>query len=247
MYEASVDAYQFTSDTDELVREHAHLVKRIALHLLARLPASIQLDDLLQAGMLGLLEASTKYDASRGASFATYAGIRIRGAMLDEVRRGDWVPRSVHRNGRALAEAIHHVEARTGREAQDKDVAAHMGLTIAEYHRILADSSGSKLFSFEELMDSDENESTTRQFAAAIAAQGDAKDGYEVDSFKQKLVEAIASLPERDQLVLSLYYDEELNLKEIGEVIGVGESRVSQIMSQATSRLRGKLEEWAQP
>src|SRR5690606_16072227 len=138
---------------EHLVAEYAHLVKRIAHHLTARLPASVQVDDLVQAGMIGLLEAASKFDGSRGASFETYAGIRIRGAMLDEVRRGDWAPRSVHRNARRVADAVREVEANTGREAQDKDIAASLGVSLDEYHRMLTDASGARLFSFEALLE----------------------------------------------------------------------------------------------
>jgi len=120
----------------ELIERYAPLVKRIAYHLLARLPASVQVEDLIQAGMIGLLEVSTKYDASKGASFETYAGIRIRGAMLDEVRKGDWAPRSVHRNTRMVSDAIRSIEAKTGRDAKDHEVAAELQLSLDDYYGI---------------------------------------------------------------------------------------------------------------
>lgn len=221
---------------DDLVGQYAYLVKRIAHHLTARLPDSVQIDDLVQAGMLGLLEAAAKYDGGRGASFETYAGIRIRGAMIDEVRRGDWAPRSVHKNARKVAQAVRVVEARTGKEAQDKDIAAAMGVSLDDYHRMLSDASGARLFSFETLMEVDE--------ASEPAGAEEVAGGLERQAFKRHLADAIAALPERERLVLALYYDEELNLKEIGAVIGVSESRVSQIMSQSTLRLRARLAEW---
>ena len=140
-------ANQQTQET--LVETHALLVKRIAHHLLARLPRSIQLDDLVQAGMLGLLEAVKQYDATKGASFETYAGIRIRGHMLDEVRRNDWVPRSVYRNSRMIAQAVKTVENHLGREAKDHEVAAQLELTLDEYFEMLKDSAGSQLYGFE--------------------------------------------------------------------------------------------------
>ena len=131
----------------ELIERNAPLVKRIAYHLLARLPASVQVEDLIQAGMIGLLEVSTKYDASKGASFETYAGIRIRGAMLDEVRKGDWAPRSVHRNTRMVSDALRAIEAKTGCDAKDHEVAAELNLSLDDYYAILNDTLGSRLFS----------------------------------------------------------------------------------------------------
>ncbi|MBU2323258.1 MAG: RNA polymerase sigma factor FliA, partial [Gammaproteobacteria bacterium] len=133
----------------QLIERYGPLVKRIAYHLLARLPASVQVDDLIQAGMIGLLEASKKYDAGKGASFETFAGIRIRGSMLDEVRKGDWAPRSVHRNSRMVSDAIRIIEARTGRDAKDQEVAAELQLSLEDYYGILGDTLGSRLFSFD--------------------------------------------------------------------------------------------------
>lgn len=227
-----------SQQSDDLVQQHAHLVKRIAQHLLARLPASVQIDDLIQSGMIGLLEASRKYDASKGASFETYAGIRIRGSMMDEIRRGDWVPRSVHRNSRRISEAIKTVEDRVGRDAKDAEVAEEMGVPLDEYYVSLQDSTSGKLFSYEDVLESGETTVISNDV-------GDAPfNGIQQHSFQQALAQAIKCLPEREQLVLSLYYDEELNLKEIGEVLSVSESRVSQIHSQAAMRLRARLSEW---
>ena len=199
----------------------------------------MQVDDLIQSGMIGLLEAARKYDVSKGASFETYAGIRIRGSMLDEVRNGDWAPRSVHRKSRKVAEAIKAIEARTGSDAKDKDIAAEMEIDLNAYYAILQDASGSRLFSFDDVMEGDDSAIET----AAGELPGPC-DGLQSDSFKSHLALAIDNLPQREKLVLALYYDEELNLKEIGEVIGVSESRVSQIHSQAAMRLRSRLSEW---
>jgi len=224
---------------EQLINRYAPLVKHIAYHLLARLPASVQVEDLMQAGMIGLLEASRKYDAGKGASFETYAGIRIRGAMLDEVRKGDWAPRSVHRNTRMVTDAIRAVEARTGRDAKDSEVAAELKLSLDEYYGILGDTMGSRLFSFDDLMEGGEHgleESGSHELEPGR--------GLEDERFRKALADAIANLPERERLVLSLYYDEELNLKEIGEVLGVSESRVCQLHSQCAARLRARLAEW---
>lgn len=225
--------------TDERIMQHAPLVKRIAYHLMNRLPDSVQVDDLIQAGMLGLLEAIKNYDASQGASFDTYAGIRIRGSMLDEVRRSDWTPRSVHKKSRMVAEAIRTIENKTGREARDSEVAEHLGIAIDEYNHILQDSSSSRVFSVEELaQDGDQ------YLDEALDYDEGPVEGLSRDSFQKALANAIMGLPERERLVISLYYDEELNLREIGEILDVSESRVSQICSQAVLRLRSRLSEW---
>ncbi|MGB1239013.1 MAG: RNA polymerase sigma factor FliA [Pseudomonadales bacterium] len=227
---------------NDLIEKYAPLVKRIAHHLLARLPANIIVDDLIQSGMIGLLEAAKKYDASKGASFETYAGIRIRGAIIDEVRRGDWTPRSVHRNGRRITEAIQTVEGRTGRDASDTAIAAEMDISVAEYHKLLKDNVESRLFSVEELAGNDAGEGPSEQFAdeTEVGPQKHTEKG----AFVASLASAIETLPERERLVLALYYDEELNLKEIGQILEVSESRVSQIHSQAAHRLRSRLRDW---
>ncbi len=224
----------------ELVERYAPLVKRIAHHMLARLPSSVILEDLIQSGMIGLLEAARKYDAGKGASFETYAGIRIRGAIIDEVRKGDWTPRSVHRNNRLISSSIQAVEARTGGDAQDVDVAKEIGVSLEEYHALLKDTTSSRLFSFDELLEGRDNSP-----GEEVSHDGPSPAlSHERSAFQQALAAAISNLPEREQLVLSLYYTEELNLKEIGEVLGVSESRVSQIHSQAALRLRSRLASW---
>lgn len=226
--------------TDDLVIQHVPLVKRIAFHLMGRLPDSVLVDDLIQAGMIGLLEAVKNYDMSQGASFDTYAGIRIRGSMLDEVRRSDWTPRSVHKKARMVSEAIREVENNLGRDARDIDIAEHMGVDIDAYNHILQDSLGCKTFSVEELAETGDSafHDAGRSSAAPV-------DLLEQEDFQQALAKAIMGLPERERLVVSLYYEEEFNLREIGEVLNVSESRVSQISSQAMLRLRSRLADWA--
>jgi RNA polymerase sigma factor for flagellar operon FliA len=218
------------------------LVKRIAYHLKGRLPSSVQVDDLIQSGMIGLLEAMQKYDAGQGASFETYAGIRIRGAMLDEIRKGDWTPRSVHRKSREVSEAIRVIEARTGREARDEEVAAELGIDLETYHQTLQDALTTQVLS----IDTPDHEDLSEEQLSLQDAADDAEPMQDLmqSQFQHQLAGAIAGLPEREQLVMSLYYDEELNLKEIGEVLGVSESRVCQIHAQALVRVRARLKDW---
>jgi RNA polymerase sigma factor for flagellar operon FliA len=214
------------------------LVKRIAHHLLGRLPHSVQLDDLIQAGMLGLLEAARHYDSSKGASFETYAGIRIRGHMLDEVRRNDWVPRSVYRNSRMISEAVKNLENRFGREAKDTEIAVELGIPINEYHEMLQDSASSHLYGFDDLGVTDD--------MLHFEGGGESTEPH-INVMHKDLISRLAlvidGLPHKERLVLSLYYEQDLNLKEIGEVLEVSESRVSQILSQATLRIKSRITE----
>jgi RNA polymerase sigma factor for flagellar operon FliA len=221
-------------DTEALVMRHAELVKRIAYHLAGRLPASVEVDDLIQAGMLGLLEAASNYSAGRGASFETYAGIRIRGAMLDGLRKLDWAPRSVHRKARAVANAIRELEAQIGREARDTDVAQKMGVSLDEYHKIVEDAAGCQIASL----------TTEEGEISATDPEADPFRDVMDERFREALTEAIGGLPDRERTVMSLYYDDELNLKEIGAVLKVSESRICQIHGQALTRLQARLSGW---
>lgn len=229
------------SESEINIEDYATLVKRIAHHMMIRMPASVQVDDLIQAGMIGLLEASKKYDASRGASFETYAGIRIRGSIVDEMRKGDWVPRSVHRNNRRVSEAIANIEARESRDATDIEVATELDMSLDDYYSVLKDNASSRLFSYEEAFSHEDAEMGAEQVSMAFLSP---HENIMREGLKQSLAKAIADLPERERMILALYYDEELNLKEIGQIIGVSESRVSQIHSQATGRLRARLSDW---
>lgn len=223
----------------QLVERHAPLVKRIAYHLMARLPASVLVDDLIQSGMIGLIEAAKNFDGSKGASFETFAGIRIRGAMLDEMRRGDWTPRSVHRNARLIADTIAELEAEHGRDIKDFEVAEKLDISLDEYHHMLTDVSTGRIIGIEDLGVSED-----------VLVTADDRDGDQLyeqqanEAFNKALVTTISSLPEREALVLSLYYNEELNLKEIGAVLDVSESRISQIHSQALVRLKARMQAW---
>lgn len=222
---------------DELVEVHASLVKRIAYHLISRLPACVQVEDLIQSGMIGLLEAAKNYDASQGASFETYAGIRIRGSMLDEIRKGDWTPRSLHRKVREITQAMREIEAENGRDARDSEVAERLNISLDEYHMVLQDASSHQIVSFEDVPSRDA--AVVDGFSAKITGP---LESLQEENIKEVLAKVIASLPEREKLVMSLYYDEELNLRETGEVLNVSESRVCQIHSQALIRLKSKIQ-----
>ena len=232
-------ATQAKNDVNQMVADHADLVKKIAFHLMNRLPASVQAEDLIQAGMIGLIEATHQYDSTQGASFDTYAGIRIRGAMLDEIRRSDWTPRSVHKNTREMSAIIQQIEQETGSDAKDVDVAKRLGITLSEYHKRLRDSSRTTIFSFDQ-SDPEHGDvlSTTR------SEQEDPLENLENESFQQAFANEIKRLPEREKYVMAFYYQDNLNFKEIGEVLGVSESRVSQIHGQALLRLKARLAEW---
>ncbi len=233
------NAYSIQTDKTAIISQHTVLVKRIAYHLLARLPASVQVDDLIQSGMIGLLEASNNFDHSKGASFETFAGIRIRGAMLDEIRRGDWTPRSVHKNSRMVSEAIKMLEADLGRDVTDIEVAEKLDISLNDYHHILSEVSTGKIIGIEDLSVGEDSLSKLED-----VNNNDPYESIEKIVFKKSLSECISTLPEREALVLSLYYDEELNLREIGQVLDVSESRVSQIHSQAMHRLKGRMQSW---
>ncbi len=235
---AMYNEIQNLSDQD-LVTQHAKLVKRIAFHMMNRLPPSVQAEDLIQAGMIGMIEAAKHYDPSQGASFETYAGIRVRGAMLDEIRRSDWTPRSVHRKSREAAEVMRQIEQLRGEAAKDEDIAEQLGLSLSEYHQILTESTSARVFSLDQ-----PDENTGESIALPAADEPTPEDMLNSDEFQGRLAGEIENLPERESLVMSLYYTEEMNLREIGEILGVSESRVCQIHGQAVLRLRGRLSDW---
>lgn len=223
---------------NELLTQYMPLVRRQALTLQVRLPASIELDDLIQAGMVGLLEALGRFDATQGATFATFASQRIRGAMMDELRTRDWLPRSVRRSARAVDRAVRQLEQQLGRAPEEHEIAHHLEMPLGDYQQLLNDTNSGQLLPFEELV-----------------AEGSEPVSYEPNNSpfeqlldgqqRQTLIDAIEALPEREKLLMALYYQEELNLKEVGAVLGVTESRVSQLHSQAVSRLRARLHDSA--
>ena len=224
---------------DELVLKHGELVKRIAYHVVSRLPAHIEVDDLIQAGMIGLLNAAQNFTPTKGANFETYAGIRIRGAMLDEARRSNWTPRSTFRNAKQVSQAIRQIENRTGSDAKAQDIATALGVSLDEYHRMVESAASSRILSYEQLAGDPERASMLPD-----SPEDGPETMLEEDQFREAVAQAIATLPERERLVLSLYYDQELNLREIGQVLEVSESRVCQIHGQAVIRIRARLENW---
>jgi RNA polymerase sigma factor for flagellar operon FliA len=224
---------------DELVVKHSELVKRIAYHVVSRLPSHIEVDDLIQAGMIGLLNAAQNFTPTKGANFETYAGIRIRGAMLDEARKSNWTPRSTLRHAKQVSQAIRSIENRTGRDARAPEIAETLGVPLEEYHRMVESAASSRLFSYEQLASDPERSSMLPD-----APEDGPETTLQEDQFRDALAQAISGLPERERLVLSLYYDDELNLREIGEILEVSESRVCQIHGQAVLRIRARLDSW---
>ena len=222
---------------DDLISDNIDLVKWVAHHLSARLHSTVEIDDLFQAGMIGLLEAASNFDTNKGASFVTYAGIRIRGAMLDEVRKIDWTPRSVYRKNREVSNMTRSIEVETGRPAEGREVAAGLGISLDEYHAILRDTTGCRIFSLDEML---EEPGFGREPPCSDTAAPDKV--LSQNEFRNVLAEAVEKLPERESMVLSLYYERELNLKEIGAVLGVSESRICQIHGEALIRLRSMVE-----
>lgn len=223
---------------DGQIAQYAPLVKRIAHHIMARLPANVQVEDLIQTGMLGLLDAMQRFDATQGAQFETYASQRIRGAILDGLRANDWFPREVRRNSRRIEDAMNAAEQRLGRPASEREIAEEMGTSLDEYHRILLDARGNQLIYYDDFESNGDEHFLDRHCGDS---ESEPLEMLLDEGFRKELTRAISGLPEREKLVMALYYDEELNLKEIGEVLGVGESRVCQLHSQAIARLRGKL------
>jgi RNA polymerase sigma factor for flagellar operon FliA len=231
-------------DKNDLLAEHAPLVKRLAHQLRAKLPPSVEVDDLIQAGMIGLLDAVNRYEETHGAQFETYAVQRIRGAMLDELRGSDWLPRSIRQNMRKIEGAITALQQRLGRQPSETEIAEELKMSLADYQEMLGDGGGHQLIYYEDFHDNDGNENFLDRYC--VDESSNPLQVLVNGGFRTAVVDAISSLPEREKIVMGLYYEQELNLKEIGVVMGVSESRVCQLHSQAIVRLRSKLreEEW---
>ena len=218
-------------DPSKVVEDFLPLVKSIALRIRMKLPDFIELDDLMQAGLIGLLNACQSYDPQQGATFQTYASIRIRGGILDELRRNDWLPRSVQTQLGEVSRAIAKVEARKGKPPQDHEVAEEMGVSIEEYQQLTAKLSSARLVYLDAGTDSEE--------LPVSVAEPEAQNSEE--ELRDLLRSGIDKLPERERLMMSLYYVEELNIREIAAVLEVTEGRVSQLHGQALARLRSQL------
>ncbi|MDP3539378.1 MAG: RNA polymerase sigma factor FliA [Azonexus sp.] len=225
-------------DKEQLVQRFIPLVKRIANHLIARLPASVQFDDLVQNGMIGLLDAMDRFQEGFGAQFETYATQRVRGAMLDGLRENDWLPRSLRRELRRIEGAINQLEHAHGRAPSESELAENLGLTLAEYQKTLQDARGHQLVYFDDFAGDGDEDFLERHFTDNDA---DPANILEDRNVKDMLVKSISQLPEREKMMMALYYEQELNLREIGEIMGVTESRVCQLHSQAIARLRSQV------
>lgn len=225
-------------DREQLVQRFVPLVKRIAYHLMARLPASVQFDDLVQNGLLGLLDAMDRYQEGFGAQFETYATQRVRGAMLDGLRENDWLPRNLRRELRRIEGAINQLEHAHGRAPSERELAEALGVSLEDYQKTLHEARGHQLVYFDDFAGDGEEGFLERHFTDNDA---DPANILEDKKIKETLVAAISRLPERERLMMALYYEQELNLREIGEVMGVTESRVCQLHSQAIARLRSQI------
>ena len=228
------------ADKNSLLTEHMPLVKRLAHQMKAKLPPSVEVDDLVQAGMMGLLDAINRYEENHGAQFETYAVLRIRGAMLDELRSSDWMPRSTRANMRKVESAMAALQQQLGRPPSESEVAKSLKLSLGDYQDLLGDSGGHQLVYYEDFHDDEGGDSFLDRHAVDDADP--LKSLLDTD-FRQTVIDAIDALPPREKMLMGLYYEEELNLKEIGAVMGVSESRVSQLHTQAVARLRTYLRE----
>jgi RNA polymerase sigma factor for flagellar operon FliA len=225
-------------DKEQCLKEYAPLVKRIAHHLMARLPSSVMVDDIIQAGMIGLLEAAGRYDELRGAQFETYAAQRIRGAMLDELRNADWMPRSLRRDMRRIEAAMSKLQQQLGKPPSETEVAQEMGMPLTEYQQMLYESRGAQLVYYEDFHNEGEDDFFDRY---DIDSDANPLELLQDERFRDALIAGIENLPERERQLMGMHYEQEMNLREIGVVMGVSESRVCQLHSQAVARLRSYL------
>ena len=223
---------------DQLVQRFAPLVKRIAYHLMARLPSSVQVDDLIQNGMMGLLDAINRFEAGMGAQFETYAAQRVRGAMLDGLRENDWLPRSLRRDFRRIEVAISQLEQQFGRAPSEQELANSLDMSLADYQKMLQDARGHQLISFEDMVEDGDEDFLERHLTDESSEPSKL---LEDQSLRQILAQGIELLPEREKLMMALYYEQDLNLREIGAVMNVTESRICQLHSQAVARLRARI------
>jgi RNA polymerase sigma factor FliA len=229
------------SDSNALLKQYSPLVRRLAHQMIAKLPANVELNDLIQVGMIGLNDALGRFDAAQGVMFETFATQRIRGAMLDELRGGDWMSRGDRRHQRSIESAVHKLEQKLQRAPNESEIADEMGMMLADYQELLGKVRGTQLFYLEDLSGDEGDDFLDRHVADEGA---NPLDMLEDQRMREALVDAIGKLPEREQHVMSMYYERDMNLKEIAAVLGVTESRVCQLHSQSIARLRSKLRQW---
>jgi RNA polymerase sigma factor FliA len=229
-------------DNNTLIKQYSPLVRRLAHQMIAKLPANVEVDDLIQVGLIGLTDALSRFDAEQGVQFETFATQRIRGAMLDELRGGDWMSRGTRRQQREIEGAVHKVEQRLGRAPKEEEIAKEMGLSLADYQELLGKVRGTQLVYLEDMSGDDGDEDYLDRHVADDAANPMAQ--LQDHRMREALVAAIKNLPEREQFVMSMYYEHDMNLKEIAAVLKVTESRVCQLHSQSIARLRVKLRDW---
>jgi RNA polymerase sigma factor for flagellar operon FliA len=231
-----------TEEADRLIVEYSPLIKFIAHRLAVRLPPHIELDDLISSGVIGLIDAIEKFNPNKDTQFKTYAEIRIRGAMLDELRAQDWVPRSVRQKATHISKAYARLEQKLGRPADDEEVAIELEISVEEFHDLLKQSAGQSIMSVEDLggVDKDGEKRDIMEVLAGTK-ETDPETIARIEEIRGIIAKAIDMLPEKERLVVSLYYYEELTMKEIGEVLGITESRISQIHTKCVLRLRAKL------
>ena len=225
-------------DTEQFIIEFTPLVKRIAYHMLTRLPASVQVDDLIQAGMIGLLDAINRYEGSYGRQFESYAAQRIRGSILDELREADWLPRSIRKKMRLIESAVSTLEQRNGCAPSEQELAKELNMPLDEYQETLQSARGAQLIYYEDFQQEDDEPFLDRLCADS---DSDPLNALLDDSFRAHLINAIDNLPPREKQVMGMHYEQEMNLREIGEVLGVSESRVCQLHTQAIARLRSRM------
>ncbi len=225
-------------DKEQFIIEFTPLVKRIAYHMLTRLPASVQVDDLIQAGMIGLLDAISRYEGSYGRQFESYAAQRIRGSILDELREADWLPRSIRKKMRSIETAVSLLEQRNGCPPSEQELAKELNMTLDEYHETLQSARGAQLIYYEDFQQDDEEPFLDR---LCSDSESDPLNALLDDNFRTQLIAAIDNLPPREKQVMGMHYEQEMNLREIGEVLGVSESRVCQLHTQAIARLRSRM------
>ena len=229
-------------DLDSLLKQYSPLVRRLAHQMIAKLPANVEIDDLIQVGMIGLADAMTRFDAAQGVQFETFATQRIRGAMLDELRGNDYLSRGTRKQQRSIESAVHKLEQRLGRAPAESEIAREMGMSLVEYQELLGKVRGTQLVYLEDMSGADgDNDYLDRHVADAQASPLAHLQDHRM---REALVEAIKVLPEREQYVMSMYYEHDMNLKEIAAVLKVTESRVCQLHSQSIARLRVKLRDY---